>query len=136
MSEQRFTLPRMVPRERQIQRMARFLDALSLDQAWEVIVRPVKRKRTCQQNRALWGVAYEALRQATGNDPEDLHEYFLGERFGWEIREVMGKKKKVPRRRSSKMSTTEFADFYAFVQQRSAEMGYYVPDPNEHSEAA
>jgi hypothetical protein len=90
-----------------------------------------RKSRSNEQNRALWGIAYKTLHDATGNDPEDLHEFFLGEYFGWEVRDVLGQKRKVPMRRSSKLSTTEFADFYAFIQQRSAEtVGVFVPDPD------
>jgi hypothetical protein len=90
-----------------------------------------RKRRSDDQNRALWGVAYKTLHDATGNDPEDLHEFFLGEFFGWKVRDVMGQKRKVPMRRSSKLSTVEFADFYAFIQQRSAEtVGVFVPDPD------
>lgn len=96
-----------------------------------VTVELAKRKRSDPQNAALWGVAYATLKDATGNDPHDLHEFFLGEHFGWEVYEVMGQKRRRPIRRSSKLSTVEFAEFYAFIQQRAAEAGYYVPDPNE-----
>jgi hypothetical protein len=68
---------------------------------------------------------------ATGNDPDDLHEYFLGEWGGWETISVMSRKRLVPIRRSSKLSTVEFSEFYAFIQQRAAEkVGIFIPDPD------
>lgn len=97
----------------------------------EVVVKVARKTRSNQQNRALWGVAYKTLADATGNDPEDLHQMFLGEYFGWDMIEVMGQKRRIPKRRSHDMTTTEFADFYTFIQRRSAEMGFNVPDPNE-----
>lgn len=97
-----------------------------------------KAPRTDEQNNALWGVAYKTLHLLTGNDPDDLHDFFCGEHFGWVESDVMGQRKRKPRRtttvdetgRKKKLSTEEFARFYDFIQQRSAENGYFVPDPD------
>jgi len=118
-------------RERSIARIGAFLLALGDDFAWRVEVTKARRSRSEQQNRALWGVAYKTLCDATGNEAEDLHQFFLGEHFGWDTIDVLGQKRRVPKRRSSKLSTVEFSDFYGFIQRRAAECGYYVPDPNE-----
>jgi len=127
---QAFTVP-AAGRQASAQRIAAFIESALPGKPLRVTVEVAKRKRSDPQNDALWGVAYETLKQATGNDPKDLHEFFLGEHFGWEIYEVMGQKRRRPMRRSSKLSTVEFSEFYAFIQQRAAECGYYVPDPNE-----
>lgn len=97
-----------------------------------------QKPRTDEQNKALWGVAYRALRDQSGNEPEDLHTFFCGEFFGWVQHEVMGQTKRKPVRttthdeqgRRSVMNTLWFADFYNFIQQRAAENGYDVPDPD------
>lgn len=112
----------------------------ALDEAkrWTVTIAPVKKERTDQQNRALWGCAYEHLRRQTGNDKQDLHDYFCGERWGWDIKSVMEMRRKVPKRTTTTdydgardvISTLELMDFYAFIQQRSAENGFEVPDPD------
>ena len=47
-----------------------------------VEVKEYQKRRSDEQNRALWGVAYKTLHDETGNDPEDLHQFFLGEFFG------------------------------------------------------
>jgi hypothetical protein len=136
-----FVLPRLMPRDRLIQRITAFLSALPQDKAWQLTISVFRKTRSNRQNRALWGVAYKVLSDATGNDPEDLHEYFLGEWGGWDVIDVLGRKRRVPIRRSKKLSTLEFTDFYAFIQRRSAEtVGVYVPDPDpdywRHQEAA
>lgn len=97
----------------------------------KVTVEEYRRKRSDDQNRALWGVAYKMLSDATGNDASDLHTFFLGEHFGWETIDVMGQKRRIPARRSSRLTTAEFAEFYEFIQRRAAEVGYYVPSPGE-----
>jgi hypothetical protein len=89
------------------------------------------KRRSQDQNAALWGIAYKTLSDATGNDADDLHTYFLGEWAGWETIDVMGQKRRVPLRRSSKLTTAEFSEFYAFIQQRAAEtVGVFIADPD------
>ena len=60
---------------------------------------------------------------------EDVHEYFLGEHFGWETLDGLGRKRMKPLNRSSKLSKMEFVDYVAFIQQKAAEMGIVIPDP-------
>ena len=126
-----FILRRNTDRNPTIAKVAAFLEVLGDRCDWGVTVGPYRRKRSDQQNRMLWGIAYKTLADATGNDPDDLHEFFLGDHFGWEVRTVMGQQRRVPKRRSSGLTTGEFSDYYAFIQRRAAEVGYYVPDPGE-----
>jgi hypothetical protein len=138
-AESVFTLPKMAAGQRgdaAIAKIAGFLARLPADKAWRVGVTELKRTRTQQQNRYLWGVAYPTILAAGGEalggwTAEDLHEYFLGEHFGWETLEGFGRKRIKPLRRSAKLSTMEFSDFVAFIQRKAAEFGVYVPDPNE-----
>lgn len=131
-----YVLHKGMSRDRLIDAVAGFLRALPLEKAWSVKIEEHVRRRSCQQNAYLWGVVYptilreggEALRGWTA---DDLHEYFLGEHFGWEVLEGLGRKRMKPIRRSSKLSTVEFMDFIGFIQRRMAEQGVYIPDPNE-----
>jgi hypothetical protein len=132
MTSQAFILPpNPTDREHIADNLRAFVMAALPGKRLKVVVEEAKKRRSDDQNRALWGVAYKTLSDATGNDPEDLHTFFLGEHFGWEVVAVMGEKKRRPMRRSSGLSTVEFAEFYNFIQRRAAEAGYYVPDPNE-----
>lgn len=63
--------------------------------------------------------------------PEELHEFFLIEHFGHEVREMFGRKKLVPLNRSSKLSKMQFADFVAHIQQFMAERGMFLPDAEQ-----
>ena len=133
-AESIFTLPKMLPRDRAIERVAGFLSRLPQEKAWRVSVTEQKRTRTQQQNRYLWGVAYPAILAGGGEalggwTAEDLHEYFLGEHFGWETLEGFGRKRVKPLRRSAKLTTQEFSDYVGFIQRKSAELGIFVPDP-------
>lgn len=135
---QTFILPRANrgDRERAVGRVARFLAALGDGDAWKVEVTKSRKRRSLQANAYLWGVCYptfiagggEALRGWTA---DDLHEYFLGEVFGWERLEGLGRTRLRPLKRSSRMNTTEFAEFVDAIQRRAAELGIYIPSPNE-----
>lgn len=127
----------ILPRDRD--RLVAFIDRLPKARKFTAKVEPYKRKRTNPQNNALWGVAYPVIRQATGNEPDDLHNLFCGEYFGWVEADVLGKKKMKPRRTTTRdesgkkdvISTADFADFYTFIQMKAAEFGIDVPSPGE-----
>jgi hypothetical protein len=126
-----FILKQNVCRDEMVTRIVRFLELLPQDKPWEVLVRPFRKTRSSLQNRALWGIAYKLLSEHTGHEPEELHEYFLGEFHGWEVVDFFGQKKRRPKGRSHDMKTTEFSDFYAFIQRRAAEtVGIFIPDPD------
>lgn len=130
MTTQTFVLPKS-DRERIADNLRAFVMSALPGKELRVEVCEYRKRRSQDQNAALWGVAYKTLSDATGNDAEDLHTFFLGEWGGWEVITVMGQQRRVPKRRSSKLTTVEFADFYAFIQRRSAEtVGVYVPDPD------
>ena len=92
-------------------------------------------KRSIEQNAYLWGVAYQTILDHSLGEQgwrlEDLHEYFLGEYHGWQTLEGFGRKRVRPIERSSGKSVSEFMDYISFVQQKAAEMGIYIPDPEE-----
>lgn len=132
-----FILPKLLDRARAIERIAQFLAKLDTARAWTVSVEERRPKRSNQQNAYLWGVCYRELGKALpGWDAEDIHEYMLGEHFGWERIEGMGRVRLRPLKRSARLSTTEFMDFVDFVQRKAAEHGVYIPSPNEEEIAA
>ena len=121
---------------------AAYLEQMPLDGSVEVEFRPVTKKRSSKQNAALWACAYPPLMESMGlrgeRDRLELHEYFCGEYFGWKEYEIMGKKKVRPIRttttdedgKKNYVETTVMADFYSFIQQRAADNGVYVDDPD------
>lgn len=119
----------------------------SLDElvAWRVTVEPVKATRTLSQNAYLWGVCYPMMSERSGYETAELHEYLLGEFYGWVEKRVPKKPsnpkgtESVPRRSTTKneageravLTTKEFADFVDFVQRLAAEkMMLVIPDPD------
>lgn len=129
MKAQTIILPRQ-DRERPIERLVSFLRAAHPGKRVKIEVREYHPRRSTEQNAALWGLAYPILREATGEDVNDLHEYMLGEWSGWSEHEIFGRKKLKPQRRSSNLNRVEFADFFSFIQQRADEYGIYIPDPD------
>lgn len=125
-------------RERAVQSLIAAILRYLPGQRLEVRVRRMRRQRSDLQNRALWGCAYKALTEQTGNDPEDLHTYFCGERWGWKAVKVMDQVKRVPVRTTTRdedgnrdvLGTLDMAEFYDFIQRRAAAVGYDVPDPD------
>lgn len=117
-------------------RWVTFAGAMSLP--LDVEVKPHKQTRSSDQNAALFGLAYKTIREQTGNDIAELHQWACGEFFGWTEYEVMGQRKKRPMRTTTTdeagkrkvMSKTEFAEFFGFVQMKAAEFGIFIPDPD------
>ena len=115
-----------------IESFAVLLRQVDETRAWVVTVEEFKRPRTDQQNRFLWGVVYPCVIEAAnleGWTANDLQEYFLGECFGWETLEGMGRKKVKPLKRSSRMNKQEFSDYLEFISMKCADMGIVIPEP-------
>lgn len=117
-------------------KVCNLIEQLAIEKPWVIEIREHRLRRTDEQNRYLWGLVYQTILDAGGNDlagwtKDDLHDYFLGEHFGWEELSGLGKKRIRPLRRSSKLSIEEFSSYIAFIQQRCAELGIYIPDANE-----
>jgi len=113
-------------------RAVALLSSLSKEHGLRLTVEEAKSRRSDQQNKYLWGVCYPTMRCALPEEwtNDDLHEFWLGEFYGWDILEGLGRKRMKPKRRSSRLSTVEFAAYVAFLQQQAAErLGVYIPDP-------
>jgi hypothetical protein len=117
-----------------VARVTAYLQNLPTDKAWSVKVEEFKPQRSQSQNRYLWGVCYPHILTGGGEAlqgwlAEDLHEYFLGEHFGWETLDGMGRKRVKPLKRSARLTKTEFSEYVAFIQMKAAQMGIFIPDP-------
>lgn len=130
---QELYIPATGDRMTAIERLSKVL--LNLPMArYKVSIEEAKPVRSNAQNAYLWGVIYRTILEAgqlEGWTAEDLHQYFLGEKFGWDLVTGFGAKRQRPVRRSSKLSKLEFIEYTQFIQQRMSEFGVYIPDPNE-----
>lgn len=115
-----------------------FIDRLPVSKSWRIEIKEARRERSGDQNNALWGVAYPALCEATGYEPDELHDALCRKFFGTTTRDVMGVRITRAVRTTTTnadgerdvMSAGEFADFYSMVQQVGAEAGIDVPNPD------
>ena len=108
------------------------LSSLIRDKPVRVTIEEAKSRRSDQQNKYLWKVCYGTMLRAlpSGWTGDDLHQYWLGEFYGWDTLEGLGRKRMKPKRRSSRLSTVEFSAYVAFLQQQAAErLGLFIPDP-------
>ena len=129
--------PNGTPKSAIVNSVAVLVRQLDESRAWVVTVEEFRRPRTNQQNAFLWAVVYPSVIEAgnlEGWTPNDLHEYFLGECFGWETLEGLGRKKVKPVKRSSRLNKQEFSDYLEFISAKCADMGIVIPEPNEPTE--
>jgi hypothetical protein len=97
-----------------------------------------KSRRTNDQNALLWALYSDAKKIGGellgGWETETIHEYMLGEYFGWITSEALGRKRQTPVKRSSRLSKMEFSDFVEFVVRRFAEHGIQLSLPDDQPE--
>lgn len=136
---QRYTLNANGPERSQVLANAMaFLQRLPASKSWRIEIKQARKERTGDQNAALWGVAYPPLCEATGYEPDDLHDAFCRKFFGTVEKWIMGEKVTRPVRTTTTneagerdvMPAAEFANFYDMVQRVGAEIGVDVPSPD------
>jgi hypothetical protein len=117
--------------------MVRWLDQTK---SWKVTLEEFKPRRSDMQNAFLWGVVYPSILEGGGEalagwQKDDLHEFMLGEHFGWETLTLGGKTVHKPVRRSSRLNKQDFSDYLEFLSRRAAELGIVIPEPTygEHT---
>ena len=118
-----------------LSRCARVIAALPADKPLRIEVSEFKPRRTLSQNATLWMIYDQILNsggeELRGWDKDDLHQFFLIDKFGSDVREVFGKKRHVPLRRSSSLNKQEFSDLMDHVVRFMAERGVMVYMPGE-----
>jgi hypothetical protein len=116
-----------VLRSRDIGRVIHELESLDEEKSWRVTIEEQKSRRTLSQNALLWAIYTEIIQRGgeamQGWTKDDLHEFFLINHFGSDVRTLFGKKRHIPLRRSSRLSKSEFSDFVESIHQFMAERG-------------
>jgi len=112
--------------------MVRWLDPAK---SWKVTLEEFKPRRSDAQNAFLWGVVYPSILEGGGEalagwQKDDLHEFMLGEHFGWETLTLGGRTVHKPVRRSSRLNKQDFSDYLEFLSRRAAELGIVIPEPS------
>lgn len=136
MSKQTFHFPKDVKRDLLICSVVDALEDLPADEGFRLEIHEHKSTRTELQNNTLWWIYTQILKLGgatmEGWTKNDLHEFFLCEHFGFVIKVVFGRKRHVPKRRSSGLSKSEFAKLVDFIYSFMANEGVVLPlpDPN------
>jgi hypothetical protein len=96
-----------------------------------------KSRRTTDQNALLWSLYEDILRLGgealAGFTKDELHEFFLIDYFGSETKELFGRKKLKPLKRSSRLTKMEFSDFVEHIVRFAAEKGIVLKLPGEQA---
>ena len=94
-----------------------------------------KSRRTNDQNALLWSLYEDILRMGgeslRGFTKDDLHEFFLIDFFGSETKELFGRKKLKPLKRSSRLTKMEFSDYVEHIVWFAAERSIVLQLPGE-----
>lgn len=92
------------------------LKALRFDagQEWSVVVEPLARTRSAEQNRLYWAIVAE-LADVTGMPRDDLHEWLKAKFLGARFIEFAGEVYEAPAS-SAGLKVAEFSDYVTQVQ--------------------
>lgn len=105
------------------------IEALDISRPWQVLIEPVKKRRSLNQNALYWkwvGI----IASDTGNDADDVHETLKDKFMVPREVEIFGEKRMV--RTTAKMSTGDFKDYMDKVYMFSvSELGLLLPLPEE-----
>lgn len=108
------------------------IDTLDPKISWLVQVKQYRKPRSLEQNSFLHAVPLKLISEHTGYEIEDLKTYLMGEAFGWEEYEIMGEKRKRPRKTTSQLNTEEFTWFLDWLESWAAQkLDLLIPKPGE-----
>ena len=92
----------------------------------DVIIRKHVKMRSINQNRLYW-LYLKLIEDETGNDSNDMHEYFKRVCLPPRFIKVFDKEIKIPAS-TTKLNTKEFGDYIAKIEDMS---GVKCPNPEE-----
>lgn len=111
------------------------LTTLPPETPWVVMVTEKKHTRSLRQNALLWALYDDIVRFGdeimAGWENKDLHEFFLGEHYGWQRLEGLKRTRMKPARRSSRLSKSEFSAHVEFIVRYMAEQGVVLELPGD-----
>lgn len=98
----------------------------------EVEVRKYRRSRTIQQNKFYFGVVLPILADHTGYSADEMHDalklkFLLDRERNDELPTVKS---------TTSLTTQEFIEYIEAIRLLAAEMGVYIPEPNEQLQEA
>lgn len=114
-----------------------FIDRLPESQSWQISIEQYRKKRSDKQRKSLFGLAYKKIMDHMGlrgsRDKDDLHAFWCGEYWGWHPtlhNKPLRTTTTNERGERDVITTLAALELYEFIQQRAAEQGIDVPDPD------
>lgn len=105
----------------------RFIQHLKENDGKEFRIEQLVRTRSLSQNNLYW-MYLEIIERETGNNANDLHEYFRRVLLSPKMLKVMGKEIKVPKS-TTELKKNEFSDY---MEKICAETGVPIPDTENY----
>lgn len=108
----------------------KYIQGIYDSEAWDVKVTKKRFKRSIDQNSLYW-LWLTCIEQETGNDRNDLHDFFKAKFLGFESKNIMGHT--VTRVISTTAKNTlEFKNYLYRIQMfASVELAIILPDPKD-----
>jgi len=124
-------------REARIASIATFLRNALPGKVLAVEITRHSAKRSSNLNAYYWGVVVKTISEATGYEPEEVHE-LLASKFLPPREVTIGGDTIMVRASTAKLPTVEFMAYLEDCKRFAAVQleGLYIPDPNEYHEAA
>jgi hypothetical protein len=88
-----------------------------------------RKKRSLKSNNLYW-MWINCIHNETGNDADDLHEYFAKKYLPWITKEVLGEE--ISRRISTtQLDSKQFTEYLDRIKAEMLNLGIYLPEPQE-----
>lgn len=114
-------------------RVVQHITALNIDKPWAITIEPHKERRSLSQNALMWKWINEVaqyVHEATGQDSDDVHEFFKAKFLPPRIVELGGEI--IEWRTTTRLTTAEMSEYmnkiYAWV---TTELGLLLPVPQD-----
>lgn len=114
----------LVDSPQRAQSVAERIRGLDTRRPWELCLKPYRRLRTLNQNRRYWKLLQIAS-QETGNDAEDLHEFFKG-KYLEPVTVSMGNEARIVPSSTTRLKTDEFSEYVNRVESFLAGEGIWL----------
>ncbi len=127
------TAPVIIRDEGMRTRVVQHIANLNIEKPWAVTIEPYKNRRSLSQNSLMWKWLEEVVahvHQSTGQDKEDIHEFFKQKFLTPKIIEFNGET--VKKWSTKNLTTAEMSQYmdqiYAWV---TTELGLLLPVPQD-----
>lgn len=107
-----------------------YISELPLNKIHHIKITQKREKRSIDQNSLMW-LWLSAVEQETGNNKEDLHDYFRAQYLGGEWREIFNDKY-FKLKSTTQLNTLQFTNYLNKIQVfANTELSIQLPNPED-----